>query len=165
VDKVCLLTILVLVSIFLYGSGDAHAARRSQININLGIDSPDDGEDRESAATMFRASLSTAPYMFRFVAGFTAVLGSAYMQGEFTFGPYFYILSSIKKTPIQPFIFAEGVFGVGTLDEEARTDAGSGLGAGVDIKFAKMSGITFSMEMHSASETSNRIWFGWFTQY
>lgn len=141
------------------------AARKSQINFNLGQDTPDDGEARENSATLFRMSLSTEPSWFRLVAGFTMINGSAFMQGEFTIGPYIYPLANVRKTPIQPFVFAEGVFGVGTLDEEARMDTGMGMGAGVDWRWGKKSGITVAMELHTATETSNRIWLGWFSQY
>jgi len=138
-------------------------ANKYQFNFNLGQDTADDGEERTGTATLVRFGLSTAPTsMFRLNTAFTYQTGSnSFSQGDFTLGPYIYPLAYMgRKTPGQPFIFAEGKIGFGTLAKTSRTDSGFGMGAGIDLQMFKHSGLTFSVEQHSASESSTRLWLG-----
>ena len=152
---------LLLISLLLLSN--LTMANKFQFNFNVGQDTPDDGEDRSGTATLVRFGLSTAPSsMFRFNTAFTYQTGSnSFSQGDFTLGPYIYPLAYMgRKTPGQPFIFAEGKIGFGSLAKESRTDSGFGMGAGIDLQIFKNSGITFSVEQHSASEASTRLWLG-----
>jgi hypothetical protein len=139
-------------------------AAKFQFNLNVGQDTPDDGEDRSGTATLLRFGLSTKPAFIRLNTAFTYQSGSnSFSQGDFTIGPYIYPLAYMgRKTPGQPFIFAEGKVGFGSLAKESRTDAGFGMGAGIDLQMFKHSGFTFSVEQHSASEASTRLWLGFY---
>lgn len=139
-------------------------ANKFQFNFNLGQDTADDGEERSGTATLVRFGLSTKPAFFRFNTAFTYQTGSnSFTQGDFTLGPYIYPLAYMgRKTPGQPFIFAEAKVGFGTLAKKSRTDSGFGMGAGIDLQMFKNSGFTFSVEQHSASEASSRLWLGFY---
>ncbi|OIQ17898.1 MAG: hypothetical protein BM556_10760 [Bacteriovorax sp. MedPE-SWde] len=140
-------------------------ASKFQFNFNVGQDTADDGEDRSGTASLVRFGLSTSPAsMFRWNTAFTYQTGSnAFSQGDFTLGPYIYPLAYMgRKTPGQPFIYAEGKIGFGTLAKKSRTDTGFGMGAGIDLQMFKHSGVTFSVEQHSASEASTRLWLGFY---
>lgn len=151
--------------LFILISFNIVANKKSQLNLNLGLDYPDKGQDRSSSATMLKFGISTKPSIFRFSAGFTLSVGSGYKQGELNIGPYIYPLAYVKKVAFQPFLFAEGKFGVGQFSSKARMDTGYGIGTGTDIRFGKSSGITLAAELHSAEEDANRFWLGWYTQY
>ncbi|EQC52690.1 hypothetical protein M901_2119 [Bacteriovorax sp. DB6_IX] len=140
-------------------------ANKFQFNFNIGQDTADDGEERSGTATLVRFGLSTTPKtMFRLNTAFTYQSGSnSFSQGDFTLGPYIYPLAYMgRKTPGQPFLFAEGKIGFGSMAKKSRTDSGFGMGAGIDLQMFKNSGFTFSVEQHSASESSTRLWFGFY---
>lgn len=149
-----LLIILILLSSELF-------ARGSQFNFNIGLDDPDDGEARSSTAPIMKFGISSnKDKFFRWNGGFIVAWGGGLKQGEFTFGPYIYPLSSISKTAAQPFLYAEGVWGMGSYDGKSRTEAGFTLGVGSDLAIGKQWGLTLAFEQHNATETATRLWLG-----
>ena len=155
--------ILLLIPIIMLSSA---LGAKFQFNFNIGQDKPDDGEERSGSATLLKFGLSTKPTTFRFTTGFSYATGSGgFSQGDFTLGTQLYPLASLgRKTPGQPFLFLDGKVGFGSLDKTARTDAGFGMGAGIDLQMFKTSGFTFAVEQHSASESSTRLWLGFYWQ-
>ena len=155
------LYIYIILSFLLCTSN--YAARNSQVNGFLGQDTPDTGEERTGSATLFKFSLTTKPSILRFVTSFTGAVGSGFTQGELGFGVQMYPLAFKNKSYVQPLVYIEGVFGVGSLNDKSRTDAGYDLGAGLDIRMGKISGLNISVSIHNATESSTRLWLGWFT--
>ena len=133
-----------------------------QFNFNVGTDDPESTDERSGSAFLMRFALSTPPKWIRLVTAFTAMTGGGLTQGEFALGPHFYVLSHIRNSPVQPFFFAEGSFGVGTYDDEVRTDGGFGIGVGVDMNFGDRGGMTLAVEQHNATESAHRLWLGFF---
>lgn len=137
-------------------------ARDYQFNLNVGQDSPDKDSERIDSATLIKFALSNRPNLFRINAQFTYMTGNNFTQGETGLGLYIYPLTFISKAPISPYLYAEGTFGIGSFNEVSRTDGGLGLGAGVDLYFAKTVGVTLAVEQKSATEKASRIWAGIF---
>ena len=134
-----------------------------EFHLTAGQDNPDDGEERTGSATLAKFELITGKRIFRLGSSFTYLTGSEqFSQGDFCLGPYIYPLAYTSKSPAQPFVFAIGKVGFGTLNDTSRTDAGFGLGAGVDLKMFKRGGFTLAVEQHSASESATRLWAGIF---
>ncbi|MCB9060843.1 MAG: hypothetical protein H6622_04910 [Halobacteriovoraceae bacterium] len=137
-------------------------AAKFQFDLLGGYDTPQADDERTASAALLKFNLSTKPAMFRWQSGFALAFASGLTQGEFSFGFNFYPLTHLQKTPAQPFLFAEGVFGLGTYDELVRMDTGYGLGVGINLNFWKSSGMTVAVEQHKATETATRLWFGLF---
>lgn len=146
---------------FLSHRGEAASFRTS---FYAGQDRPDDGETREDAATLFRFGISTEPTMFRLNAAFSYLSGSEFTQGEFALGPHIYPLANVRKSRIQPFVYAEAIVGFGSFQEEARQDFGYDLGAGLDWRWGKASGLSLAVALHAAEESGHRVYLGWFWQ-
>jgi hypothetical protein len=154
--------ILIFTSLF-FTTFSSFAGRSSQVNILIGQETPDSGEVRSAKATLVKFSLTTEPTIFRFVTSFVVSFGTNYTQGDIGLGAQFYPLAYKSKSYVQPLLFAEGVFGVGSFDEKSRTDAGYELGAGLDFRLGKSGGINLSVSIKESEESSTRIWLGWFT--
>lgn len=153
----------VLILIALLAASSPVLASKSYFHLYVGQDNPDDGETRTASANMLKLELTNGLRFFRFSTGFTYMRGaSQFSQGELTVGPYIYPLGGISKTPAQPFIFALGKIGFGTLEDTSRMDTGYGLGAGVDMNVFDRSGFTIAVEQHNATETATRLWAGFF---
>jgi len=135
-----------------------------QFNFNLGQDNPDEGETRTGAATMARFAISTKPRLFRMVGAFTALTGGGLQQGEFSAGPHLYPFGNINRGFIQPYLFAEGSFGIGTFEEKTRYDSGYGVGVGCDFFLSKKGGMTLAVEKKQATESAYRLWIGFIYQ-
>lgn len=136
------------------------AGGRYQFNFNVGMDDPESGETRSGNAILSRFSISTRPKTIRLIGAFTALAGGGLKQGEFSVGPHIYPFSALKATPVQPFLSAEGSFGVGTYQDKVRYDTGYGVGVGIDFLFFHRSGLTIVFEQHGATETAYRMWIG-----
>ncbi len=154
---------LFLLSLFILLNANAFAAN-FRTSFYVGQDNPDDGEAREDSANLFRFGISTEPAMFRLNASFSYLTGSEFTQGEFAIGPHFYPLAGQGKSRIQPFLYAEGLVGFGSFNEEARQDAGYDLGAGLDWRWGKQSGLSLAVALHSGEESGHRLYLGWFWQ-
>ncbi len=125
------------------------------------MDDPDDGETRTSTAPLLKFAVSSKTDSFiRWVGGFIAAWGGGLKQGEFTFGPYIYPLSYNSKAVAQPFVYAEGIWGLGSYDNKSRTEAGFTLGVGIDLLMTKDWGWTLAFEQHNATETATRLYLG-----
>ncbi|OFZ48736.1 MAG: hypothetical protein A2381_05295 [Bdellovibrionales bacterium RIFOXYB1_FULL_37_110] len=135
-----------------------------QFNFNLGQDNPDEGETRTGNASMARFAISTKPRLFRLVGAFTALTGGGLQQGEFSAGPHVYPFGNINRGFIQPYLFAEGSFGIGTFEEKTRYDSGYGVGVGCDFFLNKKGGMTLAVEKKEAAESAYRLWIGFIYQ-
>lgn len=142
-------------NIFAYGNA------RTQFNLLLGTDNPQEGEERDSNASMLKFGITTRPQnIFRFGASFNYVTGGGLQQGEFACGPFVFPFAKNGRAPVQPFLFGEATLGVGTYDEKLRTDTGGGFGVGADFRVAKKWGISLVIEQHLATESSQRLFLG-----
>ena len=138
-------------------------AANFHFNFNLGQDNPDDGEEREGAATLIGFGLTSGKKIFRLRSSFVYLTGAGQLsQGDFNLGVSIYPFSNISNTPAQPYIYAQGKVGFGTFEDKTRTDSGYGMGAGVDLAFFKSSGLTIEVEQHSATESATRLWVGYY---
>ena len=156
-NKIFLTLTLILVTFGSYAAGDFN------FHLNAGQDNPDDGETRTNGATLLKFELVNGKRIFRMGVGFTYLMGSGqFSQGELTVGPFIYPLGKMSKSPAQPFVFALGKVGFGTLSDKSRTDTGFGMGAGVDLHMLDRGGVTLAVEQHTATETATRLWFGIF---
>ncbi len=144
-----LLKLFILLTFFALGTfNNAFSSNTAkyQFNLNVGSDNPDTSATRSGNATLIKFAISTRPKIFRLVGGFTYLTGGGLQQGEFSVGPHIYPFASIPRTPIQPFLYAEGAFGIGSYLDEIRYDAGYGIGLGIDFQLFKKSGFTFAIE-------------------
>ena len=156
----------LLVALFLsLGRSNTTYAAASQFNLDFGLDTPDASEVRSGNATLIKFALANnKKSWWRWVGAFAIAWGSLFKQGEFLFGPHIYPLVGVSKSKVQPFLYAEGVWGLGSFNNASRTEAGFAMGVGADIFIKKRWGFTIAFEQHNATETATRIWIGIFNQ-
>ena len=153
------LLILVFWSTNLLAFSNAH----TQFNLLLGTDKPEDGETRGSAVSILKFGVTSSPQkLFRFGTGFAFLSGGGLQQGELSFGPFFYPFAKYDRSPVQPFLYGEGVLGVGSFDGSLRTDVGGGFGVGIDFRLARKWGMSLAIEEHLATEKAQRLFLGFY---
>lgn len=152
--------LFLIIFILSFFSKSYAAQYRYQFNFNVGTDNPESTDTRSGGASLVRFAISNRPRVFRFVGGFTIMSGGGLKQGEFAVGPHIYPFSNVPHTPVQPYVGAEGTFGIGTFNDKLRYDTGYGLILGCDFQFWSRSGLTIAIEQHNATETAFRMWIG-----
>ncbi|NCN26443.1 hypothetical protein GW915_02615 [bacterium] len=154
-------TILVFAALTLFSQ--AGFSRGYSIFLNGGMDNVRDGEERK-VASFGQVKISTQGRLFRLHSGFTVLSGTEYVEGEAALGLSLYLLTPFvdPKAIVFPFLYGEGTAGIAYYQKAERQDFGYGYGAGVDIKFLKHSGLSFSISQHSATETTIRYTLGFF---
>lgn len=149
--------ILFLLSSLTFGRG-------YQFDFNGGLEK-NNGSGKRSGKTaeMARFKLMTSPAFFRFHGAYTFVQGSELQQSEFSLGGSMYVLHDLMKdTPCQPYVDAEGLFGVGYVSKVSRMDFGYAVGAGIDIQLGDKWGINLAAQYKGATEISYRLWLGFY---
>lgn len=158
-------TIFITLIIFILSCSSNIYGKGSQFNTDFGIDTPDSTETRTETATLLKFALANdKKSWWRWVGSFAIAWGGKLKQGEFLFGPHIYPLVGVSKSKVQPFLYAEGVWGLGSYDEVSRTEAGFAMGVGADLFLGKSWGLTVAFEQHNATETATRLWLGIFVQ-
>lgn len=142
----------------------ARADLANQMNVNLGVDMPNESAEHASNSMLLRFQLQTPPKIFRFQTAFTAAMGSGLKMGEFSVGGSAYFLGKLlENSRIQPFVGADGIGAFGEKDGKATLTGGYSLFAGTDLKiFGKLSGMSFSIAYTSIGQQSLRFWLGVF---
>lgn len=138
-------------------------ARSLQFNVNAGLEIPDEGDTREGNSAFYgQAKISTFGSFARLQSSLSVLFGSGYLQGEFGIGPAIYFLTPFvgKKAQAHPFILAEGIIGVGALDETSQLDFGWAAAVGVDLRLWDKSGITVGVQKHNQATSSLRYYLG-----